>query len=170
MIYDAYNTFATALSVAAAAGTAPVGDTIDTSPLTTPWYTLAGLAAPNTGRAIGSANTEGSPLWLYVLVTTTFTSAGGATVEVDLVTGNTLASSNISGGTVVGSPIPPLTAYTALTAKTFFTYAIPKKLLSQYLQLQVVTATATTTAGSITAFLSPVVMDTFLLGSGWVIK
>lgn len=168
MILDAYNTFLTSTSVAAAAGTAPVGDVFDTSPLNTPWSALSGVTSvgSNAGRDFGA----GESLWLYVLVTTTFASAGGATVDIQLAESNTLSTGNLSSGTTVISATAGAAAYTTLTAKTAFRVAMPRGVRKQYLQMQVITAAATTTAGSISAYLTPIVQDATLFAEGFLIK
>lgn len=168
MILDAYNTFLTATSVAATAGTALVGDTIDTSPLNSPWSALSGVTTvgSNTGRDFGAGDT----LWLYVLVTTTFTSGGSATVDIQLAESATLSGNNLSGASLVMSASAGAQGYASLTAKTAYRVALPRGIRKQYMQMQVVTGTATTTAGSISAYFTNVVQDATLFAEGYLIK
>jgi hypothetical protein len=167
MILDALTTFCNALSVAASAGTAPVGDTLDTSPLNTPWSALSGVTSvgSNAGRDFGAGDT----LWIYLLVTTGFVGAT-ATVDIQLMESNTLSSNNLSSASLVIDLTGGATAVASLPAKTAFRLALPRGIRKQYLQLQVITATATTTSGSISAYLTPVVQDATLVAEGFLIK
>lgn len=134
MILDKNLTFANKLSVAAAAGSALVGDVID-------------LGAVN--RKIGS----GAPLHLGLIVTTAFASGGAATVQFRLMSGAAAAIVPASDNNHYTSQVFP---YAQLTLGKRIIVELPAGIpdYSRYLGLVVATATATTTAGSISAFLT----------------
>lgn len=130
MILDEKLEFLDATSVAAAAGTAVVGDVVNLD---------------DAGRDLLDT------LYLVISVSTAFTSGGAATVDIRL---TTAANAALDSGPVdiwtTGAQ-----AYTALTAGTTYIVPLPKALaFKQYLGIRVVTATATTTAGSLNAFLT----------------
>ena len=143
MIRDARTTFATAVSVAAAAGTAVIGNYID--------------------RTI-TPNVDQARLYLVIFCTTAIITGGSAgTVQIDLIT--SAATSGSSPNIHIASPLYA-TATTAsvapLTAGSLILIAeLPRGsgivglgAYLRYMMLQVVTATTTTTAGAISAFLS----------------
>jgi hypothetical protein len=180
VIYDAFPNFCSGLPVFGAIGTTLVGDSMDTGPLSN----AAGLAyvqatgilgganpyTANKGRNLGTADTPGA-LWLYLLVTTSFTSGGGATVEIDLMQVTSASSVSITAGLAIVEPIvPPATPYSVLVAGVAYKVAIARRQLSQFLQLQVTTAVAATTGGSITAFIAPNLQDDALYQASWIIK
>jgi hypothetical protein len=133
MIINTLDLFCDALAVDSAAGTTLEGD-------------VKNLVTP---RDIGA----GHPIYLIVLVSAAFTSGGAATVNIKL------ASDDAAAISTTTSTIHWQTgalAYTVLTAGKTFVVALPQGLdYEQYLGILVTTAAATTTAGSITAFLSP---------------
>lgn len=136
MILDEKLEFCDATSVAAAAGTANVGDVVD-------------LRQPN--QRIGS----GDPLVLVISVSTAFTSGGSATVQFKLVSDD--SATPATNGTQTEHVLTDIFAYTELTLGKFIVARLPAGSLAKYeryLGLQVVTAGATTTAGSINAFLT----------------
>lgn len=97
----------------------------------------------------------GSPsMYLVILVQNTFTSGGAATVQFRLVSDSTDPAS--TDGSETRHWQSPAFAYTALTAGKAIIVPLPSGIpaYERYLQLQVVTATATTTAGTISAFLT----------------
>ena len=142
MIRDARTTFASAVSVAAAAGTAVFGNYIDRT--TTP-------------------NFDQAKLYLQIWCTTAIITGGSAgTVQFDLI-----SSAATSGSTpdlhiqtplfVTGSAsVAPLTA-----GSPIWIQELPKGsgilglgAYLRYIMMQCVTATTTTTAGAVSAFLS----------------
>ena len=142
MLIDSRLEFADAVDVSASAGTALAGDVID-----------LGVA-----RDIG----QGQPLYLVIQVTTLFASGGSATVDFRLRSDGveaihaTSSTAHLSTG--------PL-AFALLTLGVRYVIPIPPEgsAYEQFLGVQVITATATTTAGSVNLFLTtepPVVPTT----------
>lgn len=135
MILDTNLTLATALAVDSTAGTTLEGDVIDLS-------------------AVPGDLGVGTPMHLVIDITTTFTSGGSAIVQF------VLASDAQAVITVDGSEtrhlISDAFAYTALTAGRRIILRLPSgyPAYERYLGLLVVTSGATTTAGSISAFLA----------------
>lgn len=146
MILDEKLEFCDALSVAAAAGSALVGDVVD-------------LGAAD--RRIGTMN----PMYLVIQVTTAFTSAGAATVSFELASDDTAAINVSTGSKHARSQV---FAYTALTLGKQIIVPLPSGLpdYKQYLGVIVVTAVATTTAGAINAFLTSDAADWKALPEG----
>jgi len=139
MIMDERSEFCDKLSVAAAAGTALVGDVMD-----------LGANVKNIGR--------GTQLYLVVTVTTTFTSGGAATVNIQLCSDSTadLNTSPTVHWETGAVGFATLTARTVSAHAKRFIVALPQGLpYERYLGIKVVTAAAITTAGSISAFLTP---------------
>lgn len=134
MILDEKLEFADALAVSAVAGSALVGDVVD-------------LGAAD--RRIGTMN----PMYLVIQVTTAFTSAGAATVSFELASDDA-AAINVTTGSKHARTAAY--AYTALTLGKTIIVPLPSGIpdYERYLGLIVVTAAATTTAGSINAFLT----------------
>lgn len=134
MILDKNLVFTNKVSVAAAAGSALVGDVIN-------------LDAAN--RKIG----HGCSLKLCILVTTAFTSGGSATVQFRLMSGAAAAINPASDMDHIMTRAFPIAS---LTLGARFVVELPASLTNfgQYLGLVVTTAVATTTAGSISAFLA----------------
>ena len=142
MIHDARATFATAVSVAAAAGTAVFGNYIDRT--TTP-------------------NVDQARLYLVIFCTTAIITGGSAgTVQLDLI-----SSASTSGSTPnihISSPIWVTGAASAapLTiGSLMLIQEIPRGsgvvglgAYLRYIMMQCVTATTTTTAGAVSAFLT----------------
>ena len=142
MIRDARATFATAVSVAAAAGTAVFGNYIDRT--TTP-------------------NVDQARLYLVIFCTTAIITGGSAgTVQLDLI--SSAATSGSSPNIHISSPlwvtgsasVAPLTL-----GSLMFIQELPRGsgvvglgAYLRYLMMQCVTATTTTTAGAVSAFLT----------------
>ena len=142
MIRDARATFATAVSVAAAAGTAVFGNYIDRT--TTP-------------------NVDQARLYLVIFCTTAIITGGSAgTVQLDLI--SSAATSGSSPNIHISSPlwvtgsasVAPLTI-----GSLMFIQELPRGsgvvglgAYLRYLMMQCVTATTTTTAGAVSAFLT----------------
>lgn len=142
MIRDARTTFASAVSVAASAGTAVFGNYIDRS--TTP-------------------NFDQARLYLQIWCTTAIITGGSAgTVQFDLI--SSAATSGSSPNLHIQSPlfvtgsasVAPLTAGSPILMAE-----IPRgsgivgiAAYLRYIMMQCVTATTTTTAGAVSAFLS----------------
>lgn len=132
MILDEKLEFCDATDVSAAAGTAVAGDVIDLD---------------NLGRELIDT------LYLVITVSTAFASGGSATVDFRLSSDSTanLATSATDHWT------SGATAIASLTAGKTYIVPLPSNLgasYERYLGIRVVTATATTTAGSINAFLT----------------
>lgn len=120
--------------VSASAGTAVAGDVLD-----------LGTAVVNVGR--------GEPIYLVIGITEAFASAGSATVNIKF--------SSDSTADLATSPTDHWeTGALAFDAATLalgekFIVALPQgQTYERYCGIRVVTATATTTAGSINAFLT----------------
>ncbi|HLP68078.1 MAG TPA: hypothetical protein VK181_11225 [Rhizobium sp.] len=136
MIMDEFLEIADNLSVAAAAGTAVLADAIDLDAL---------------GQRIGT----GEPtLYLVLSVSEAFVGVG-ATVQFRLVSDSTDPAS--TDGTESRHWQSPAIAVASLTVGQKMIVPLPSGFptYERYLQLQVVTAGATTTAGRINAFLTP---------------
>ena len=142
MIHDARATFATAVSVAAAAGTAVFGNYIDRT--TTP-------------------NVDQARLYLVIFCTTAIITGGSAgTVQLDLI-----SSASTSGSTPnihISSPIwvtgaasvAPLTIGSLMLIQEIprGSGVVGLGAYLRYIMMQCVTATTTTTAGAVSAFLT----------------
>lgn len=134
MILDEKLEFCDATSVAAAAGTANVGDVIDLD---------------DTTRRLAQTT-----LFLVISVSAAFTSGGSATVQFRLVSDG--VATPATDGTETVHWASDVFAVAALTVGKNIIVPLPSGSLvayERYLGLQVVTAVATTTAGSINAFL-----------------
>ena len=144
MILDERNEFADATSVAAAAGTALIGDVIDTQ--------------------VGSLNTtinhgNGQNLYLVIQVDTSIITGGSAgTVQFALMSDST-ADLNTSPTTHYLSAAYATgatgTAGSTLAGSVPVILALPYGNYEKYLGIKCITATTTTTAGKINAFLTP---------------
>ena len=135
MIIDYRTMFCDAKNVSGTAATRLEGNQID-------------LVHP---RDIGN----GQPIYLIVVVTTAFASGGAATVNIQLASDNSAAIPTDGSATVHWQT--GALNYTALTKGKTFVTALPLEgnAYKRYLGILVVTAAATTTAGAISAFLSP---------------
>lgn len=140
MIFDTRTTFANAVSVAAAAGTALIGNQID----------------------LGSSNTcDVDDLYLVIMVTTGIVTGGSAgKIRFQLASGSSAAIA-VDGTAAVHSQTGDfVTGSTAIPAGTCLAvFELPKgtgvlPTINRFLGLLCVTTTTTTTAGAITAFLS----------------
>jgi len=141
MILDSLLEFADATSVAAAAGTALIGDVIDLQE----------------ARDIGS----GEPIYLVIQCDTAIITGGAAgTVKFRLVSDAQAAIATDGSATVHYDTDPLVTgaAGTGLTADGAMITAIALPMegavYEQYLGILCITATTTTTAGAINAFLT----------------
>jgi len=142
MIRDARTTFASAVSVAAGAGTAVFGNYIDRT--TTP-------------------NFDQARLYLQIWCTTTFVAAGAGTVQFDLI--SSAATSGTSPDIHIQTPLfatATVASVAPLTAGSVIWIAeLPRGsgilgigAYLRYIMMQCVTASNTTSAGSVSAFLS----------------
>lgn len=133
MILDERSEFTDATDVSASTGTALAGDVID--------LTVA--------RDIG----QGQPIYLVIQVTTLFASGGSATVNFRLRSDGVAA---IHATTSTAHVETGAIAFGSLTLGAQFVLALPSEGLAyeRYLGVQVVTGTATTTAGSVNMFLT----------------
>lgn len=143
MIMDDFLEFADAVTVAAAAGTALIGDVVD-------------LGLP--GRDIGN----GDEIYFVVSVDTAIITAGSAgTVKFQLVSDAQAAIATDGSATVhydSGTFATGAIAATfPTTGKTLIAVALPREgpAYERYLGVLCITATTTTTAGKINAFLAP---------------
>lgn len=144
MILDERTEFADAVSVAAAAGTALIGDVMDTG---------------SVHRDIGS----GEPHYFAVTIDTEIITGGSAgTVKFQLVSDaqaaiavDGTATVHFDSGTFATGAAASNAALVA--GKTVVMVALPTegKVYERYLGVLCVTATTTTTAGKINAFLTP---------------
>jgi len=142
MIRDARTTFASAVSVAASAGTAVIGNYID--------------------RTI-TPNVDQARLYLVIFCTTAIITGGSAgTVQIDLIT--SAATAGTSPNIHIASPIW-VTGSASVAPLTLGSLMLLAELprgsgivglgaYLRYMMIQVVTATTTTTAGAVSAFLS----------------
>lgn len=141
MIFDKRNEFADAVSVAAAAGTALVGDVIDTTAI---------------HRDLG----QGDPVYLVITIDTEIITGGVAgTVKFQLASDSTanLATSptihydsgTFATGVAASNPLLGV-------GKTICVVALPIEgvVYERFLGILCVTGTTTTTAGKINAFLT----------------
>jgi hypothetical protein len=139
MIHDKLTEFANAVSVAAAAGTAVIGNQID----------LGGA-----GRDPG----HGRPVYLIITVDTSIITGGSAgTIKFELVSDSVATLDNsptihLDTGTFVTDDV----ALAEVLAGDKLVYAVPLegKVYERYLGIRAVIATTTVTAGAISAFLS----------------
>ena len=133
MILDERSEFTDALDVSSTTGTTLEGDVID--------LTVA--------RDIG----QGQPIYLVIQVTTLFASGGSATVNFRLRSDGVAA---IHATTSTAHVETGAIAFASLTLGAQFVLPLPSEGLAyeRFLGVQVVTATATTTAGSVNMFLT----------------
>lgn len=134
MILDTRSEFADGLAASAAAGTALVGNVMDLGP-----------EVYDPGHK--------NPLYFVVQVDTTFTSGGAATVQFKLATDAQAAIA--TNGTATDIILSPVIPFATLVAGYKFVRPLPPALYERYMGLLVVTAAATTTAGAVSAFLTP---------------
>lgn len=134
MIMDKYLEFCDGVDVSGAAGTALEGSQIDLG----------------TARDIG----QFSDLYLVINVTTSFASGGASTIQFELASDATAAVA--TDGSATTHVLTEAFAYTALTAGTRLVFRLPVEgnAYEQFLGLLVRTAAATSTAGTIDAFLT----------------
>jgi len=142
MILDNLNEFADATSVAAAAGTALIGDVIDLG--------TDGVNNVDEVYAVISVDTE------------IFTAASAGTVQFFLVSDSlaTLGAATVASCTLHASTAALVTGGTGTQAalaagKTLMQIELPKGTYERYLGILCTTGTTTTTSGKINAFLTP---------------
>ena len=134
MIMDKNTTFCDALAVDSAAGTTLEGDVID-----------LGAASLNPGA--------GQPLYLVIQVTTAFTSGGSATVA--FVLASDAQAAIATNGAATEHYLTEAIPVASLVVGYKRIIALPQGVdYERYLGVLVTTAAATTTAGSISAFLT----------------
>lgn len=135
-IMDKTLEFCDSVNVAAAAGTALRGDVIQ---------------LPANIRNLGEG---GRPLYLVIAVETSFASAGAATVQFQLATDATasIATDGTASEVISTGAVP----FGVLTAGRQFAIPLPSlgQPLEAFLGLLVTTAVATTSAGTISAYLT----------------
>lgn len=134
MIMDTKLLFADAVDVSAAAGTAAIGDQVDLE---------------TTDRRLGSAMN----MKLVIGVTTAFTSGTSSTVVFQLVSDAVNPTAADGTETVHAQSEVFTDAELTLGAQIIIPLPAGLPLSERYLGIQVVTGSATTTAGSISAFL-----------------
>ena len=136
MILDQRSTFAEAVAIGASTGRRLIGDVIDLG----------------NARDIGAANN----LYLVVLVSTTATSGGSATAQVELVSDAQAAIAVDGSATVhVASGLVPVASMTA--GHKLFQVVIPLEgdtTYERYLGVIINAGTAAFTAGAVDAFLT----------------
>jgi hypothetical protein len=141
MIMDERNEFADAASVAAAAGTALIGDVIN----------LGSVA-----RDMG----QGEPVWFVVTVDTAFVAAGAGTINIQLVSDAQAAIATDGSATVHLSTGAKATAASTPAGQragdVLFAAPLPVEgsVYEQYLGVLCTIATQTVSAGKINAFLT----------------
>lgn len=142
MILDERNEFADATSVAAAAGTALIGDVIDLG--TDGVNDVEGLyAVISVDTEIITGGSAGTVQFFLV-------SDALATLGAGVVASCTLHASTQSQATGAAASNAALAA-----GKTLLQVALPKGTYERYLGILCTTGTTTTTAGKINAFLTP---------------
>lgn len=142
MILDERNEFADATSVAAAAGTALIGDVIDLG--TDGVNDVEGMyAVISIDTEIITGGTAGTVQFFLV-------SDALATLGAGVVASCTLHASTASYATGAAASNAALAA-----GKTLMQVALPKGTYERYLGILCTTGTTTTTAGKINAFLTP---------------
>lgn len=147
MLMDERNEFADAVSVAAAAGTALIGDVIDLKPHTT---------NPNT-----TVDIEGSDLYLVIQTDTEIITGGSAgTLQFQLAS-DAQAAIAVDGSASVHITTPSFVTDDAgansaeLNAGgVIYCGKLPSGSYERYLGILAITGTTTTTAGKINAFLT----------------
>ncbi len=147
MILDERNEFADAVSVAAAAGTALIGDVIDLKPSTT---------NPNT-----TVDLEGSDLYLVIQTDTEIITGGSAgTLQFQLASDAQAAIATDGSATVHITTASLVTDDAAANSAALnaggliYCGKLPSGSYERYLGILAVTGTTTTTAGKINAFLT----------------
>jgi len=106
--------------------------------------------AINLGGTVGDIG-SGNPLYLVCCVDEAFTSAGSATVQICLIAEDDTTLD--SGSTIIVQTDD--IAYTTLTAGKIIVIPVPAGLITQqYIGVRYDIGTATTTAGTISAFIA----------------
>lgn len=147
MILDERNEFADAVSVAAAAGTALIGDVIDLDPAT---------VSPNT-----TVDLEGSDLYLVIQTDTEIITGGSAgTLQFQLASDAQAAIATDGTATVHITTASFVTDDAAANSAelnaggVIYCGKLPRGSYERYLGILAITGTTTTTAGNINAFLT----------------
>ncbi len=141
MLLDNENLFSDNQDLAIAASTVWSTNCID----------LGAAATDNMGNTVPTDLGKSSRAQLLCQVVQTFTSGGAGTLSVELVSGTGVdGSNNINAGTTVRSTSGVITLAT-LIAGYNVAVAIPVGVTHRYIQLRFTVATATMTAGKITA-------------------
>lgn len=147
MILDERNEFADAVSVAAAAGTALIGDVIDLDPCT---------VSPNT-----TVDMEGSDLYLVIQTDTEIITGGSAgTLQFQLASDAQAAIATDGSATVHITTASFVTDDAAANSAelnaggVIYCGKLPRGSYERYLGILAITGTTTTTAGKINAFLT----------------
>lgn len=147
MILDERNEFADAVSVAAAAGTALIGDVIDLNSCT---------VAPNT-----TIDMEGSEMYVVIRTATEIITGGVAgtvlfrvasDAQAAIATDGSATSHLVSATFVTGDAAANSDALNA--GGTILVAKLPSGAYERYLGILCTTGTTTTTAGAIDAFLT----------------
>lgn len=142
MLLDVQNLFSDDQNLAQVAGTYLSTNSLDLG--------LPGTI-PAAFQAVGSMYKNAAEqdfMAIMVQVTTTFTSGGAATLQVNLISDDAAA---LGSPTILHST--PAIALATLVAGYRFRIGIPPRIAEQYLGIQYVIGTATTTAGNVTAGL-----------------
>jgi hypothetical protein len=147
MILDERNEFADAVSVAAAAGTALIGDVIDLDPA---------AVAPNT-----TIDLEGSDMYLVIQTATEIITGGSAgtlqfklssDAQAAIATDGTATDHIVTAAMVTDDAGANDARFNA--GGLIYCGKLPSGSYERYLGVLAVTATTTTTAGAINAFLT----------------
>lgn len=154
MILDERNEFADAVSVAAAAGTALIGDVIDLG--TDGVNSVDDLyAVINVDTEIATAAAAGT-VQFFLVSDALVTLGGGAVASCTL---HSMTGAIATGATTV----QPLLA----AGKTLMQVALPRGQYERYLGVLCTTGTTTTTTGKINAFLTPTVVTQKSFDAPW---
>ena len=147
MILDERNEFADAVSVAAAAGTALIGDVIDLDPCS---------VAPNT-----TIDMEGSEMYLVIQTDTEIITGGSAgTLQFQLASDAQAAIATDGSATVHITTASFVTDDAGANSAelnaggVIYCGKLPRGSYERYLGILAITGTTTTTAGKINAFLT----------------
>lgn len=154
MILDERNEFADAVTVAAAAGTALIGDVVDLG--------TDGVNYVDDVYAVISVDTE------------IFTASAAGTVQFFLVSDSlaTLGAATVASCTLHSMTAALVTGGTGTQAalaagKTLMQVSLPAGQYERYLGILCTTATTTTTSGKINAFLTPTIVTQKSFDAPW---
>lgn len=151
MIMDERNEFADATSVAAAAGTALIGDVID----------LQGLGPASAGLGEPGDIGNGQPIYLVITVATGIVAAGAGTISFTLasdaqaaIATDASASEHITVGPFVTQAATPAPGVAAGKVLACVALPLEGQTYERYLGVLCTIATQTVSAGAINAFLT----------------